>query len=509
MVILWMFLKIYKLLNISMFQHTSIHIKTIIFGLAGTLASNLLMAQEDLAEKFPLDERPIDRADTPMLTSYANQLENIQEAVVAVYTANRVTVNRRGSDPFEDMLRRFYGIPAPERDDNENDEDEERLQSVGQGSGVIISSDGYILTNNHVISDRQGDEVDEVYVSLGDDVEYEAEIIGTDPKTDIALLKIESDDPLPYANMTDSDNLRIGDIVFAIGNPLGVGKTVTMGIVSAKSRRIGLLGQQAYESFIQTDASINVGNSGGALVDAEGRLVGINTAIVSQSGGNIGIGFAVPIKLARSIMVSLLTDGEIRRGLLGVEITGLDQDTAESFGLEDTRGALVNTVMENLPAEKAGIEYGDIIIRVNGKEIEDDADLRFTIASYRPGETIDVTFIRDGEEQTVSVTLSDIDDPFGTGLSSVDQIIPGVSVTTLDDNLREQYGIPDDLDGLIIEDVDVDSGLTRSLSEGMLIIEINGNPVNTVREARDALRSGINRLYVYRRGNYGFVAVRM
>ena len=294
--------------------------------------------------EIELDSTPITGTPSSSVVSYADVLEGATPAVVAVYTARVVRVAQRRSDPREEMLRRFFGLP-PSSGGNYSEEDvEERRIPAGVGSGVIVSKDGYILTNNHVITNERGSEVDEILVQLADDREFPAEIVGRDPKTDLAVLKIEQNE-LPYITMADSDNLRVGDVVFAVGNPLGVGQTVTMGIVSATGRSgLHLLGEQAYENFIQTDASINQGNSGGALIDAAGRLVGINTAILSQSGGNIGIGFAIPSTLARNIMVNLLDDGTIRRGFLGVSIKDLDSDIAEAFGLEDTQGALIQSV---------------------------------------------------------------------------------------------------------------------------------------------------------------------
>ena len=455
-------------------------------------------------DHFPIDNVEIDRSQRPLLTSYAEPLAKIKDSVVAVYTAKKV---KRYADPREEMLRQFFGLPPQDPATKGEEETVQRVPS-GQGSGVIVSKDGYILTNNHVISDRNGEKVDEVYVTLSNGEEFEAEIIGFDSKTDIAVLKIDADD-LPCAVMADSDNLQIGDIVFAIGNPMGVGKTVTMGIISATSRDLDILGDEGYESFIQTDAAINMGNSGGALVDANGRLIGINTAIISQSGGNIGIGFAVPIKLARSILISLATDGEVRRGLLGVVPGKIDANLAESFGLESTEGAIVNQVSDDLPAAKAGIKVGDIILKIDGQKIKDHDHLRLVIASYHPGTEIDIELLRDGELKHFKVQLADSDDPYGTGISGSQEIMEGVETAELDDEVRQLYKIPEELSGIVITKVDVDSPYTRTLIDGLLILEINGHKVSTIKEARETLRPGMNRLYVYRRGSYGFIGIRM
>lgn len=456
-------------------------------------------------DHFPIDTTEINRTQRPLLSSYAEPLAKVKDSVVAVYTARKV---RRYTDPREEMLRQFFGMPPQSQSPNGDDgEDIQRVPS-GQGSGVIISEDGYILTNNHVISDHSGRKVDEVYVTLSDGEEFEAEIIGFDEKTDIAVLKIEAND-LPNAIMADSDNLLIGDIVFAIGNPLGVGKTVTMGIISATSRDLDILGAEGYESFIQTDAAINMGNSGGALIDTEGRLIGINTAILSQSGGSIGIGFAIPIKLARSILISLATDGEVRRGLLGVVPGKIDSTLAESFGLESTEGAIVNQVNEDLPAAKAGIEVGDIILKIDGKKIRDHDHLRLSIASYLPGTEVAIELMRDGKMMTIMVKLADFDDPEGTGISGSKKILEGVETQELTTENRSKYEIPEEFEGIVISKIDLDSPYSRTLSEGLLILEINGQKIDSVKKARELIKPGINRLYIYRRGRFGFIGVKI
>ena len=459
--------------------------------------------------EIELDSTPITGTPSSSVVSYADVLEGATPAVVAVYTARVVRVAQRRSDPREEMLRRFFGLP-PSSGGNYSEEDvEERRIPAGVGSGVIVSKDGYILTNNHVITNERGSEVDEILVQLADDREFPAEIVGRDPKTDLAVLKIEQNE-LPYITMADSDNLRVGDVVFAVGNPLGVGQTVTMGIVSATGRSgLRLLGEQAYENFIQTDASINQGNSGGALIDAAGRLVGINTAILSQSGGNIGIGFAIPSTLARNIMVNLLDDGTIRRGFLGVSISDLDSDIAEAFGLEDTQGALIQSVEPGLPAEQAGIARGDVIVEVDGKSIRDGADLRFTIAQIQPGKEVVIVALRDGEQKTFKVTLADLEDRYGSGVGEADTLLDGVEAEPLTNDLRKEYRIDGRVDGLIITKVAVNSPYVRGLAQGTVIMEINDYPVDTVEEARRVLRRGVNKFWIYARGAYRYIAVRL
>ena len=298
------------------------------------------------AADFPISDTPVDRSNLGAIVSFSDVLENVNPAVVGVYPSRIVRVSDRRSNPYDELLRRYFGFPIPE---DQGGVAEERKLPQGIGSGVIISDDGYILTNFHVVTDERGAQADEILVKLTDDREFTAEVVGSDQRTDVAVLKIDAEN-LPSLEMADSDKLRVGDIVFAVGNPLGVGLTVTMGIVSATGRSdLHLLGREGYENFIQTDASINPGNSGGPLVDAVGRLVGINTAIISRTGGNIGIGFAIPITLARNVLLNLIESGTVKRGFLGVNIRNLDPDMAEAFGLEDTEGALIEDAKDGPP----------------------------------------------------------------------------------------------------------------------------------------------------------------
>ena len=288
---------------------------------------------------------PVTDGKSPLVASYADVVAPVQKAVVSVYSA-KIVRQKVSAFPFTNPY--FHQLfPDQERETREE----------GLGSGVVVSPDGYILTNNHVVEGA-----DELKVALADDREFKAKIIGADPKTDVAVIKIEAEN-LPTVTLADSDQLRVGDVVFAIGNPLDVGQTVTMGIVSATGRRnLGLLDNVAgYENFIQTDAAINMGNSGGALVDAKGRLVGINSAIISTSRGSIGIGFAVPVNLARSIMLSLIETGTVARGYLGVGVDPLTGDLAEAMSMKDTKGVVINNLTPDGPALKAGLKLGDVI----------------------------------------------------------------------------------------------------------------------------------------------------
>lgn len=448
------------------------------------------------------DDQPIDRAAQQPL-SFAPMLEHATPSIAAVYTAEIIQVVRnRGMTPQEELLHRFFGMPVPQRRPLTEDDIEERKLPQGVGSGVIITKDGYILTNNHVVMDRHGNDADEVLVQLYDGRELSAEIIGRDPQTDIAVIKVDADD-LPTATLTDSEAVKVGDIVFAIGNPLNVGTTVSKGIVSALGRAIGIYGARGYENFIQTDASINMGNSGGALIDVRGRLVGVNSAILSRTGGNIGIGFAIPSNLALAIARQLIDTGEVRRGYLGVSIDDLTPEIAEAFNMENTEGALINEVEEGTPAEEAGIQRGDIIVEVNGRPVRSANELRLRVAETPPGTEVKVQLLRGGKPRTVEVTLSDLEGELGINL------LEGVEIGAVDQMLRDRYDIPDEVSGVAIVSVDPASNYARRLAEGMVIIEINDRAVSSVQDVKDNLREGVNKLYVYHGGRVGYIAIRV
>lgn len=419
--------------------------------------------------------------------SYADVIAPVQPAVVSVYSSK--IVRERLQVP--DFLRQFYG-GAPERESRQE----------GLGSGVIVSKNGYILTNNHVV-----EEADELKVALSDGRELEAKLIGADPKTDIAVIKVDATD-LPTAILADSDLLRVGDLVFAIGNPLGVGQTVTMGIVSATGRQVGILANErlgGYENFIQTDAAINQGNSGGALVDAQGRLIGINSAILAggRGGGNIGIGFAIPVNLASSILTSLVETGTVQRGYLGVQIDELKPDVAEALGLKkDQRGVIVTNLPKDSPAAKAGLARSDVIISVDGKRVGTPQELRFTIASKLPGSKVDLKVLRDGKERSIKVELGAL-----SASESAAELLPGVSAKPLDDDARRQLGAPRDLSGLVVTDVTEGSPYASRLAPGMVVVEINREPVSELEDARQLLRPGRNLLIIYVRGMFTPIAI--
>ena len=340
-------------------------------------------------------QTPVARENRPAFT-FAPVAKKVAPSVVNIYTARTVRASPQLARLFEDPIFRqyfgdAYGYGRVPRD--------RREQSLG--SGVIASQDGYILTNNHVV---QG--ADEIKVAFADGrTVLDAKIVGTDPPTDVAVVKVEGQ-KLPVVNLGNSDQLEVGDVVLAVGNPFGVGQTVTMGIVSAKDRSgVGIVD---YEDFIQTDASINPGNSGGALVDIDGRLVGINTAILSRTGGNQGIGFAVPVNLARYVMERIVSEGKVRRGYLGVKVQALTPELAKQLNLSGQTGALVGEVTPNSPAEKAGLKPGDVVIEFDGKAVSDSRHLRLMVAEKAPGSKVSVKVLRDGKQQTFTVELGEL-----------------------------------------------------------------------------------------------------
>ncbi|MEC8279877.1 MAG: trypsin-like peptidase domain-containing protein [Verrucomicrobiota bacterium] len=374
--------------------------------LISLFAAISLFADKNPPLNVKVDAQSIATSEDMPLVSYAGVLGQATPSVVAVYTSR--IVSARQSLTLPEFYRQF-GRPIP-RMMPEEGSNRERKERLGVGSGVIISADGYIVTNYHVVQGMRGREVDEILVRLNDGTEYVATLIGSDSKTDVAILKIEADASLPAVTLADSDLLRVGDIVFAIGNPRDLGLTATQGIVSALERNRGgqILGAGSYENFIQTDAAINLGNSGGALVDAWGRLVGINTAIVSSSGGSIGLGFAIPVNMVLNVATNLIKSGEVPRGMLGLFPDDLNREMADAFGLESTRGALVNQVQEDSPASRGGIRHGDIILKIDEREIDSAAELRLVVSQVLPGTKVAVTLIRQGKTMVLPITLGSL-----------------------------------------------------------------------------------------------------
>ena len=495
----------------SIFRNISNRFTAIALGGALVLAgSAVAFSQKPKAEKFnapPMDETPIAR-EAGSHNSFAPVVKKVAPGVVKVFTSTKIHNTAFNGDPdsgMDEMLRRFFGDQSPGRAPRRNFGPQ---RQEGIGSGVVVTKDGYILTNNHVV-----DGADEVKVALTDGREFTAKVIGRDPKTDIAVIKVEAKD-LPAVPMANSEKVEVGDVVLAVGNPFGIGQTVTTGIVSATGRS-GTVGLD-YEDFIQTDAAINPGNSGGALVDAEGRLIGINTAILSRSGGNQGIGFAIPVNLARDVMESLVKDGRVTRGYLGVMIQDVTPGLAKEFKLKDNKGALVGDVTPRSPAEKAGLKEGDIITEFNGKSVTDSRHLKLEVARVQPGETVPVKVLRDGSTKTLDVTLKEV--PGTEHLAKNDNhksddagTLNGVAVADLDSGARQQFDLPGNVKGVVVTDVDPNSAsASAGLKPGDVIQEINRKPVKTAEEAVKMTEDTTDKttlLRVWRNGASRFVVV--
>lgn len=475
--------------------------------LISLFAAISLFANKNPPLNVKVDAQSIATSEDMPLVSYAGVLVQATPSVVAVYTSR--IVSARQSLTLPEFYRQF-GRPIP-RMMPEEGSNRERKERLGVGSGVIISADGYIVTNYHVVQGMRGREVDEILVRLNDGTEYVATLIGSDSKTDVAILKIEADASLPAVTLADSDLLRVGDIVFAIGNPRDLGLTATQGIVSALERNRGgqILGAGSYENFIQTDAAINLGNSGGALVDAWGRLVGINTAIVSSSGGSIGLGFAIPVNMVLNVASNLIKSGEVPRGMLGLFPDDLNREMADAFGLESTRGALVNQVQEDSPASRGGIRHGDIILKIDEREIDSAAELRLVVSQVLPGTKVAVTLIRQGKTMVLPITLGSLTGKVGA-INTDSSALKGVILRPLDDDLRDAYSIPRDLDGVLLIDVKDDSPFVDKLEPLTVIIEINGNAVNSIDGIEENLvMNRQNRFYIWADGKKRFVILKL
>ena len=393
-----------------------------------------------------------------------------------------------GDNPFgDDFLQRFFGTPSPQEQPRQFRQIPRQQQRVmGQGSGFIISPDGYILTNNHVVGDA-----DKVTVKLEDGREFSAKTVGTDPHSDVAVIKIDAKN-LPVLSLGNSDALEVGEWVLAIGNPFGLSHTLTAGIVSAKGR--SSLGLADYENFIQTDAAINPGNSGGPLVDLNGKAVGMNTAIFSQSGGYIGIGFAIPINMARAIKDQLIKTGKVTRGYLGVVIQDLTPELAKSFGLDDHQGILVAEVAEDSPAEKAGLRQGDVIVEFGGKTAEEVGVFRNRVSLEAPGTKEKITVLRNGKRQTLTVTVGNLPDTVLAADSeshTPDKL--GLTVQNLSPDLAERFGYQGEK-GIVVTQVNPGSvAALAGIQPGMLIQEVNRKRIHSVEEVKQAIRESGNK----------------
>ena len=434
----------------------------------------------------------------PAPESFADLAATLQPAVVNISTTQQVEVGRQipgmpalpPGSPWEEFFRRFM----EERGSNGEEQGEPITREARSlGSGFIIDPSGYIVTNNHVITGRDGQTVvDKITVILNNDQRYEARVVGRDPATDLALLKIDATN-LPYVQWGDSESARVGDWVIAIGNPFGLGVTVTAGIVSALHREIGV-GQ--YDRLIQTDASINRGNSGGPMFDANGRVIGIATAILSPTGGNIGIGFAIPAEQAKPVIDQLRTLGKVRRGWLGVRIQVVSEDIAEGLGFKEPKGAIVANVEENTPAAQAGVKQGDVILKFDGKEVDRHHSLQSIVSETKIGSTVNMEVLREGKPMTLRVTVAER--PLGDGLTGPEPEQPkqeqvegertdqhlGLGLQPLTQEVRQRLGLDSDVSGVVISSVNPASdAAAKGLQPGDVLLAINQKRVSSPNEA--------------------------
>ncbi|GBD41002.1 Periplasmic serine endoprotease DegP [bacterium HR39] len=452
------------------------------------------------------------RAGVSFERSYADLVEAVVPAVVYVEVERKTQVAEPGEPPIPPELRRFFrrffgpDLPFPEPPPQPR---ERRLEAVG--SGFIIDEVGHVVTNAHVAR-----EAERITVTLNDGTKLGASVVGIDEKTDLAVLKLESDGPFPYVEFGDSDRVRVGDKIIAVGNPFGLGGTVTAGIVSATKRELGV---GPYDDFIQIDAAINRGNSGGPTFNLDGEVIGVNSMIFSPTGGNVGIGFAIAANLAKEVVAELIEKGKVERGWLGVLIQPVDEDIQKALGLPEARGALVSRVEPGSPADRAGVRPGDVIVGLDGQPVEDPRDLAKKVARAGPGHRAEIEVVREGGRRVIQVELAEMPAEMRqaagpeTGTPRGEPEL-GLRVAPLDEELRAQFDIPDGVSGLVVVEVDADGpAAEKGLQPGDVIAEAGGRPVKDVADLRRAIREAkeagraVLLLRVFRGDQPRFVAV--
>jgi serine protease Do len=473
-------------------------------GLLNAMLAGLFVAAAALAAMAPALAKPAPE-------SFADLVEVLIPAVVNISSTQNVEIASDGEQEMDELFREFF--------DRQRREQGPR-QETSMGSGFIIDPAGYIVTNNHVIA-----EADEVNIRLYDEREFKAEIIGRDEKTDLALLRIQDGEAFPYLTWGDSNSLRIGDWVIAIGNPFGLGGSVTAGILSARHRNINA---GPYDDFLQTDAAINRGNSGGPMFNMDGQVVGISTAIFSPTGGSVGIGFAIPASLARNVIEQLREFGRPRRGWLGVRIQSVNPELAEGMRLPEPRGALIASVTKDGPAEKAGIQAGDVVITFDGRSVDEMRKLPLMVAETAVDKVVDVVIWRQGKEITLSVTVGELEEsdaqvaalPPDTAEPAPDASgtlkALGLSLAEISPALRQQFKLGEDASGVVVTEVLPDGpAAEKGLLAGDVIVEVDQNvvsvPADVARQVTQARENGYRHvtLLVYRNGDFQWVALRI
>jgi serine protease Do len=479
-----------------LFSLAAIVVASVLFGMVIAGALNVTPSVE--ADRPTTETAPATAPVGYLAPNFAELADRVLPSVVSVYSTE-VSEPGEGRGAPRDPFHNFFFGPRMGPD---NDREPEPMVRQSSGSGFFISAEGEILTNYHVIEGAS-----KIEVQLDDDTRYRVDIIGRDPATDLALLKVQKpDQEFSHLRLGDSEGVRVGQWVMAVGNPLRMDHTVTVGVVSAKGRVLGL-SDSSFENFIQTDAAINLGNSGGPLVNLSGDVIGINTAI-NAAGQNLG--FAIPVNTAHQILSQLRERGRVVRGYLGITVTNLDQETADAFNLDSRDGALVQEVLEDHAADKGGVRHGDIILEIDGKPVEDTRDLIDTVSSMPPGTKVELLINRNGRRTTLTVELEERvregEQPEGDDSTrDEDQATArvGVTVTELTQRVRQGYGIDENIDGVVITRVRaVSPAGEEGLREGDVIIEANGRPVNTTDELFEVIddvdEGGYLRLYVHR-----------